>query len=155
MANRNSTPARVAIYARVSTKNNGQDPAVVVAFFVAIPQCFGQDAEQSPGQLLEEEQLVQMSLLLMAPPTFVAVPVLMAPPDMVTIFHFKTRRKHCPDDSGGFLGGGEITINRKQLQKHLAHGDCTEDNYDPAPADCDHHCVANSITGGPLCSNGE
>ncbi len=26
MANRNSTPARVAIYARVSTKNNGQDP---------------------------------------------------------------------------------------------------------------------------------
>ncbi len=26
MANRNSTPARVALYARVSTKNNGQDP---------------------------------------------------------------------------------------------------------------------------------
>ena len=26
MANRNSTPARIAIYARVSTKNNGQDP---------------------------------------------------------------------------------------------------------------------------------
>jgi len=26
MANRNSIPARVAIYARVSTKNNGQDP---------------------------------------------------------------------------------------------------------------------------------
>ena len=42
--------------------------AVVVAFFVAIPQCFGQDACQSPAQLLEEQQPLQMSLLVMAPP---------------------------------------------------------------------------------------
>jgi len=34
--------------------------AVVVAFFVTIPQCLGQDADQS--QLLEEQQLVQMWL---------------------------------------------------------------------------------------------
>ena len=59
---------------------------MVLAFLVAIPQCFGQDACQSPAQLLEEQQLVQMSLLLMAPPTIVAVPVsnlLMAPPGCI------------------------------------------------------------------------
>ena len=39
--------------------------AVVVAFFVAIPQCFGQDACLSPAQLLEEQQPLQMSLLVM------------------------------------------------------------------------------------------
>jgi len=50
----------------------------VLAFFVTIPQCLGQDACQSPAQLLEEQPLVQMSLLLMAPTTSVAVPV-MAP----------------------------------------------------------------------------
>jgi len=40
---------------------------MVLAFFVAIPQCFGQDACQSPAQLLEEQQPLQMSLLVMAP----------------------------------------------------------------------------------------
>ena len=39
--------------------------AVVVAFFVTIPQCLGQDADQSPGQLLTEQQLVQMFQLAM------------------------------------------------------------------------------------------
>jgi len=41
--------------------------AVVVAFFVAIPQCFGQsqDAEKDASQLLEEQQLVQMFQLAM------------------------------------------------------------------------------------------
>jgi len=49
--------------------------AVVVAFFVAIPQCFGQDACLSPAQLLEEQQPLQMSLLLMPPTTIASVPV--------------------------------------------------------------------------------
>ena len=39
--------------------------AVVVAFFVAIPQCLGQDADQSPAQLITEQQLVQMFNLAM------------------------------------------------------------------------------------------
>ena len=47
---------------------------MVLAFFVAIPQCFGQDADQSPAQLFTEQQPLQMSLLVMAPPTIVAVP---------------------------------------------------------------------------------
>ena len=42
--------------------------AAVVAFFVATPQCFGQDACLSPAQLVEEQQLVQMSLLQKGPP---------------------------------------------------------------------------------------
>ncbi len=41
---------------------------MVLAFFVAIPQCFGQDADQSPAQLFTEQQPLQMSLLVMAPP---------------------------------------------------------------------------------------
>jgi len=47
--------------------------AVVVAFFVTIPQCLGQS--QDACQLLEEQPLAQMSLLLIAPTTSVAVPV--------------------------------------------------------------------------------
>ena len=44
--------------------------AVVVAFFVAIPQCLGQsqDAEKDASQLLTEQQLVRMFNLAMAPP---------------------------------------------------------------------------------------
>jgi len=41
---------------------------MVLAFFVAIPQCFGQDADQSPAQLFTEQQLVLMFNLAMAPP---------------------------------------------------------------------------------------
>ena len=54
--------------------------AVVVAFFVTIPQCLGQsqDAEKDAALLLTEQQLVQMFNLAMAPPTIASVPV-MAP----------------------------------------------------------------------------
>ena len=136
--------------------------AVVVAFFVAVPQCLGQsqDAEQLPAQLLEEQQLVQMSLLMMAPPTIVAVPVsnLLQKPDRgpkpdqgpkVDICHFKQTRKHCDG-----LGGGEITVvfESKSYFRHLDHGDCTEGNYDPAPDDCPNHCVA--LGDLPLCKDG-
>ena len=101
--------------------------AAVVAFFVAIPQCLGQsqDAEQSPAQLPEEQQLVEMALLLTAPPTIASVPVsnlLLAPPAKITICHFKRIRKHCEGE-----GGGRRTIRhtQKSTDQHNAHGDCS------------------------------
>jgi len=61
--------------------------AVVVAFFVAIPQCLGQsqDAEKDATLLLTEQQLVQMFHLAMAPPTIASVPVsnLLLPPGCI------------------------------------------------------------------------
>ena len=119
--------------------------AVVVAFFVAIPQCFGQDAEQSPAQLLEEQQLVQMSLLLTAPPTIVAVPVSnllqRGGPPKVEICHFKKFRKHCVKTDGTIVGGGVRTIKDDgvALQRHLAEGtgDCLA--FDTTV--CGGHCV--------------
>jgi len=42
---------------------------MVLAFFVAVPQCLGQsqDAEENASQLLTEQQLAQMVLLLKGP----------------------------------------------------------------------------------------
>ena len=114
--------------------------AVVVAFFVTIPQCLGQsqDAEKDASQLLEEQQLVQMSLL--APPTIVAVPVsnlLMAPPTRIQICHFKNIRKHCDGKGGGLR---MINFTQKAVDQHNEHGDCSvpdiETSCDPGHCEC-------------------
>jgi len=70
--------------------------------------------------------------------------------DPVVICHFKNILKHCEiGNSGVFVGGGERTItSQKQLDQHLAHGDCVDIGVDfisnPSgdPIDCGNHCVA-------------
>ena len=86
--------------------------AVVVAFFVTIPQCLGQsqDAEKDASQLLEEQQLEQMVHLAMV----------LEPPVTVEICHLV-----------GAPGSGGILINVPQasVPGHLVHGDCEEPNF--------------------------
>jgi len=123
---------------------------MVVAFFVAIPQCFGQsqDAENDASQLLEEQQLVQMSLLLTAPQISVGVPVsfLLKGPggrqDTTLICHFKETRKHC-----GGTGGGLRTIKSDPatIARHESHGDCS------SPVDdCIGHCKCDTVPEGTI-----
>jgi len=122
--------------------------AVVVAFFVAIPQCLGQDADQSPAQLLTEQQLVQMfHLVMMAKEKEIEcsdgidndedgkidcgeVEGFRADPDCkcgggggggqakVEICHTNS-----PANPPAFTGTIRL-VTEKALAKHLAHGDC-------------------------------
>jgi len=97
--------------------------AIVLALFVAVP--LGQDADQSPAQLLEEQQLVQMFHMVMA----------QGRPDM-KICHVNIR------DQGVIL-----LVNDKTLDIHLSHGDCKEGEYVADPDEvgdrCDCSCFFN------------
>jgi len=126
--------------------------AVVVAFFVTIPQCLGQSQDSS--QLLTEQQLVQMFQLAMAPPTIASVPVSNLlqrgrerPPKEGTeeICHYKKILKHCFID-GEFRGGGQRTVQESKVQGHLVHeplGDCLIEDANTNITDCPNHCICN------------
>jgi len=101
--------------------------AIVVAFFVTIPQCLGQDACQSPTQLLEEQQLVQMFHLVMA-----------QQPDM-KICHVTPRSPN---------QGVILLVNDRNLIVHLNHGDC--ENYSAVTVDepgrsCSCRCPGGGV----------
>ncbi len=85
--------------------------AVVVAFFVAVPQCLGesQDAEKDAAQLLEEQQLVQMFHLVMVQQP--EIPIC-----------------HVTPAGGTFAQGFILLVNEMALDAHLNHGDCDEYN---------------------------
>ena len=94
-------------------------------------RCFGQDAEQSPGQLLEEQQLVQMSLLLKGPPG-----------GTILICHFKRTRKHCNGEGGGLQ---TIKNDPATIARHVSHGDCS------SPVDaCPNHCKCGDVKEGTI-----
>ncbi len=86
--------------------------AVVVAFFIAIPQCLGQcqDAEKDASQLLEDQQLVQMFHLVMA-----------QRPD--------TKICHLTPAGGALDQGFIMLVNDRSLDRHLNHGDCLDYNF--------------------------
>ena len=77
----------------------------------------------------------------------------------VVVCHFKNRLNHCEDPSGTqagvFWGGGERTMNTaKQLEQHLADGDClglpvaaVGVNY--TNEGCFGHCLALDDGGAP------
>jgi len=81
---------------------------MVLAFFVAVPQCLGQDADQSPAQLLTEQQLVQMFHLAMVQANTVEICHMTAGAD--------------PAEGDGFM----ITIPLGAVAGHCRHGDCTD-----------------------------
>ncbi len=85
--------------------------AVVVAFLVAIPQCLGQDAEQSPAQLLTEQQLVQMLNLLMV----------QRPENTILICHIPFGPPQDPDEGFTLM----LRADSPSLKGHCKHGDCT------------------------------
>ena len=110
--------------------------AVVVAFFVTIPQCLGQsqDAEKDAGQLLTEQQLVQMFHLVMV----------QGQPEIPIC--------HVTPAGGTFAQGFILLVNEMALGAHLNHGDCEEYNADsddpgepcscrPCPPDSGPNCV--------------
>ncbi len=106
--------------------------AVVLAFFVAVPQCLGQsqDTEQLPAQLLEEQQLVQMFQLAM----------MQGPPggfrQNSTLVCHQSRRAKNPGQ------GFTLTVNNgKTLKRHCDHGDCTV--FPPPDADTMCTCPAD------------
>jgi len=93
--------------------------AVVVAFFIAVPQCFGQsqDTEKDAGQLLTEQQLAQMFHLAMV-----------QQPEMTEVCH---RVRGGPGD------GVVLTVPvGPALDAHCRHGDCTEFYLTDEPASC-------------------
>ena len=86
---------------------------MVLAFFVVVPQCFGQSqaAEKDASQLLTEQQLVQMFHLLM-------------------VQRPETTIKVCHITPGPMQAEGEgftlrIPEESPSLAGHCAHGDCT------------------------------
>ena len=84
--------------------------AVVVAFFVTVPQCLGQsqDAEKDAAQLLTEQQLEQMFHLVMVQA------------NMVDICHITAAADPIEGD------GVVIAISMAALAVHCRHGDCSE-----------------------------
>jgi len=104
--------------------------AVFVAFLVAIPQCFGQDDGQSPAQLLEQQQLVQMFHLVMVQRSETG------------ICHITSR--------GTFPAEGVILfVNDTARIQHLNHGDCAD--YDAATVDeSGRSCACQLCPGGEI-----
>ena len=147
--------------------------AVVVAFFVAVPQCLGQsqDAEKDAGQLLEEQQLVQMfQLAMMAKeketnctddidndsdgkkdcddPNCKKDPACdggggNSGPATILICHFSPNGMHCGGD-----GGLPRTIKNtmKAIDQHNAHMDCSGVHIDLST--CLGHCLCDGGEGG-------
>jgi len=110
--------------------------AVVVAFFIAIPQCLGQsqDAEKDAAQLLTEQQLVQIFHLVMA----------QEQPEIPIC--------HVTPAGGTFAQGFILLVNEMALDAHLNHGDCADYNANsdelgepcscrPCPPDTEPNCV--------------
>ena len=102
----------------------------VLAFFVAVPQCFGQDAEQS--QPLEQQQLVQMFHLVM---------VQQRPDDDdIKICHIIAPAE---DPFTGFTL--RLPKDSPAIAGHCEHGDCTEGNFEnigsPNKCECDDPVV--------------
>jgi len=101
--------------------------AVVVAFFVAVPQCLGQsqDTEKDAAQLLTEQQLVQMFKMAMV----------QGRPE-AQICHV--------DPKSPSPGVGRIVlVNEKSVQAHLRHGDCEDyvaNNLDEPGKPCECLC---------------
>ncbi len=105
--------------------------AVVVAFFVAIPQCLGQsqDAEKDASQLLEEQQLVQMFHLAMVQRG--------RPQPKTTVCHQGGGRNK---QGNGF----RLTVkDGNELIRHCEHGDCT--NFETF-GEGNSRCVCPEVT---------
>jgi len=107
--------------------------AIVLAFFVIVPQCLGQsqDAEKDAAQLLTEQQLVQMFHLVMA--------------------QGKPENKICHLSPRSPWDGFVRLVNERSVQGHLNHGDCEQYGASPdEPGEpCDCSCGPGEI---PPCS---
>ncbi len=106
--------------------------AVVVAFFVAVPQCLGQsqDAEKDASQLLEDQQLVQMFHLLMVQG------------------RLETKICHVIPAGGALAQGFILLVTDQALDRHLEHGDCLD--YFANPDEPGEPCSCTPCPGGEV-----